>query len=120
MLHKQLQSDNNEYIRVPDIMDTVAGDTLSSYHAIMDDVLQDRIHLQTYTGQVLLQRALQHFNIHWDLTRPYISAQYASVQKSVPTGCWTCGKADHTKYDCTATRLHCTTVYMVQFNKQTR
>jgi len=106
-MEEQLQSDSNNYIKLSDVMDTVAGDTLSSYHAIMDDVLQDGIHLQTYTGQVLLQTALKYFNIHWDLNRPYISAQYASVQKRVPTGCWTCGKPDHTKYECLEDRLHC-------------
>ena len=71
------------------VMTTVAGDAITSYDEVIEDVLTDGIHLHVQTGQKLLQTALSHYNITCDLRQSNISPAYTAVQKRLPSGCYT-------------------------------
>jgi len=66
-IQQQLDADKIPYIKLSHVMTTVAGDTITSYDKVIEDVLTYGIHLHVQTGQKLLQTALSHYNITCEL-----------------------------------------------------
>jgi len=72
-IQQQLGADKIPYIKLSHVMTTVAGGTITSYDAVIEDVLTDWHNLHVQTGQKLLQTALSHYNITCDLQQSNIS-----------------------------------------------